>query len=295
MNGDAGVADARRLSFLRRAKRTTLGRSSPLSPQPHQSVAASLERAELPDVLRAARRAAPASRRSSAGSSRCGHGRSGTSSSSRRTSTRSTSSRTSTRKRSRSATTCGARSCCCRSGRCRRSLLSLDPDARSGCSTRTPTGSASSTTSRSCGSCSAAAGLLFRTVQLFFIRSVQTGLVWCTKILTDPFHDVQLYHKSPALPAARRAHRSDAPRARRRRCAEQSPRTTRSPTKAGSSRPADGRRAAAPEPHGQHLAQDRAANRLVVGAGAVHHQPSASIASAAATKRSATARKSASV
>ena len=42
-----------------------------------------------------------------------------------------------------------------------------------------------------------AAGLLFRTVQLFFVRSVQTGLVWCTKILTDPFHDVQLYHKSP--------------------------------------------------------------------------------------------------
>jgi hypothetical protein len=42
-----------------------------------------------------------------------------------------------------------------------------------------------------------AAGLLFRTVQLFFIRSVQTGLVWCTKILTDPFHDVQLYLKSP--------------------------------------------------------------------------------------------------
>jgi hypothetical protein len=42
-----------------------------------------------------------------------------------------------------------------------------------------------------------AAGLLFRTVQLFFIRSVQTGLVWCAKILTDPFHDVQLYHKSP--------------------------------------------------------------------------------------------------
>jgi Protein of unknown function (DUF962) len=40
-------------------------------------------------------------------------------------------------------------------------------------------------------------GVLFRTVQLFFIRSVQTGLVWCTKILTDPFHDLQLYHKSP--------------------------------------------------------------------------------------------------
>jgi hypothetical protein len=42
-----------------------------------------------------------------------------------------------------------------------------------------------------------AAGLVFRTIQLFFIRSVQTGLVWCTKILTDPFHDLQLYHKSP--------------------------------------------------------------------------------------------------
>jgi hypothetical protein len=42
-----------------------------------------------------------------------------------------------------------------------------------------------------------AAGLLFRTVQLFFIRGVQTGLVWCTKILTDPLHDLHLYHKSP--------------------------------------------------------------------------------------------------
>jgi hypothetical protein len=41
------------------------------------------------------------------------------------------------------------------------------------------------------------AGLLFRTVQLFFIRDVQTGLVWCTKILTDPFHDLKLYHRSP--------------------------------------------------------------------------------------------------
>jgi hypothetical protein len=40
-------------------------------------------------------------------------------------------------------------------------------------------------------------GLLFRTVQLFFIRDVQTGLVWMTKILTDPFHDLVLYYKSP--------------------------------------------------------------------------------------------------
>lgn len=41
------------------------------------------------------------------------------------------------------------------------------------------------------------AGLLFRTVQLFFIASIQTGLVWCTKILTDPFHDIKLYGKAP--------------------------------------------------------------------------------------------------
>lgn len=40
-------------------------------------------------------------------------------------------------------------------------------------------------------------GLLFRTVQLFFVRDVQTGLVWATKILTDPFHDVALYWRAP--------------------------------------------------------------------------------------------------
>lgn len=43
------------------------------------------------------------------------------------------------------------------------------------------------------------AGLLFRTVHLFFIRDVQTGLVWLTKILTDPYHDIKLYHKAPLL------------------------------------------------------------------------------------------------
>ncbi|HET6379181.1 MAG TPA: hypothetical protein VFG05_12885 [Methylocella sp.] len=42
-----------------------------------------------------------------------------------------------------------------------------------------------------------AAGLIFRTVQLFFIKDVQTGLVWMTKILTDPFHDIKLYHMAP--------------------------------------------------------------------------------------------------
>jgi len=41
------------------------------------------------------------------------------------------------------------------------------------------------------------AGLIFRTVQLFFIADVQTGLVWMTKILTDPFHDIFLYHRAP--------------------------------------------------------------------------------------------------
>jgi hypothetical protein len=40
-------------------------------------------------------------------------------------------------------------------------------------------------------------GLLYRTVQLFFIKDVQTGLVWATKILTDPFHDIKLYHRAP--------------------------------------------------------------------------------------------------
>ncbi len=40
-------------------------------------------------------------------------------------------------------------------------------------------------------------GLLFRTVHLFFIKDVQAGLVWMTKILTDPFHDIMLYYKAP--------------------------------------------------------------------------------------------------
>ena len=42
-------------------------------------------------------------------------------------------------------------------------------------------------------------GLLFRTVHLFFIADVQTGLVWMTKIITDPFHDIRLYHKAPVF------------------------------------------------------------------------------------------------
>ncbi len=39
--------------------------------------------------------------------------------------------------------------------------------------------------------------LLFRTVQLFFQQDVQTGLVWATKIITDPFHDIMLYYRAP--------------------------------------------------------------------------------------------------
>jgi len=40
-------------------------------------------------------------------------------------------------------------------------------------------------------------GLIFRTVHLFFLKDVQTGLVWMTKIVTDPFHDIKLYYKAP--------------------------------------------------------------------------------------------------
>ena len=45
----------------------------------------------------------------------------------------------------------------------------------------------------------AVGGLLFRTVQLFFVRDVLTGLVWASKIVTDPFNDIRLYHKAPSL------------------------------------------------------------------------------------------------
>jgi len=41
------------------------------------------------------------------------------------------------------------------------------------------------------------AGLVFRTIHLFFLKGVQSGLVWCTKIITDPYHDIKIYHKSP--------------------------------------------------------------------------------------------------
>jgi hypothetical protein len=42
-----------------------------------------------------------------------------------------------------------------------------------------------------------AGALLFRAAQLFVLEDLQTGLVWVAKILTDPFHDIKLYWKSP--------------------------------------------------------------------------------------------------
>lgn len=36
-----------------------------------------------------------------------------------------------------------------------------------------------------------------RTAWLCATRNLQTGLVWATKILTDPLHDIKLYHKAP--------------------------------------------------------------------------------------------------
>jgi hypothetical protein len=37
----------------------------------------------------------------------------------------------------------------------------------------------------------------FRVAQLCITQNVQTGLVWATKILTDPLSDIKLYHASP--------------------------------------------------------------------------------------------------
>jgi hypothetical protein len=34
-------------------------------------------------------------------------------------------------------------------------------------------------------------------IQLFIVRDVPTGLIWAWKVLTDPFHNIALYYKSP--------------------------------------------------------------------------------------------------
>jgi hypothetical protein len=41
------------------------------------------------------------------------------------------------------------------------------------------------------------AGLLFRVGQLWVQQGLVPALAWMTKILTDPFHDIYLYHKAP--------------------------------------------------------------------------------------------------
>ncbi len=40
------------------------------------------------------------------------------------------------------------------------------------------------------------AAIAFRTVHLFKLMGVKSGLVWFSKIATDPFHDIKIYHKS---------------------------------------------------------------------------------------------------
>ncbi len=40
-------------------------------------------------------------------------------------------------------------------------------------------------------------GLAFRVAQLWKQDRARTGFVWLAKILTDPFHDIALYHKAP--------------------------------------------------------------------------------------------------
>lgn len=39
--------------------------------------------------------------------------------------------------------------------------------------------------------------IVFRSLQLFIQRDVSTGLVWATKIVTDPFNDFKLYKSAP--------------------------------------------------------------------------------------------------
>ncbi len=41
------------------------------------------------------------------------------------------------------------------------------------------------------------AGLLFRAIQLTINENFTHATAWVIKILTDPFHDVKLYHRSP--------------------------------------------------------------------------------------------------
>jgi len=40
-------------------------------------------------------------------------------------------------------------------------------------------------------------GLALRVLQLWVLKDLRTGLVWAVKIVTDPFHDIKLYHRAP--------------------------------------------------------------------------------------------------
>lgn len=40
-------------------------------------------------------------------------------------------------------------------------------------------------------------GLVWRVLQLAWQQGPMTGLVWGAKVLTDPFHDILLYHRAP--------------------------------------------------------------------------------------------------
>ncbi len=41
------------------------------------------------------------------------------------------------------------------------------------------------------------AGVILRVLQLWRRESLMTGIIWAFKIITDPFHDIALYWKSP--------------------------------------------------------------------------------------------------
>lgn len=41
------------------------------------------------------------------------------------------------------------------------------------------------------------AGLVFRVLQLWVQQDLMTGLAWGYKIVTDPFHDIKMYHRAP--------------------------------------------------------------------------------------------------
>ena len=41
------------------------------------------------------------------------------------------------------------------------------------------------------------AGLVFRVLQLWVQQDLMTGLAWGYKIVTDPFHDIRMYHRAP--------------------------------------------------------------------------------------------------